>query len=155
MSNLNLTRKGLAPTRSNDLFDSGNFFSPFFWDFFGNGNSTALDLARQIPSVNINETEKDYQLEMAAPGLERNDFKVEVEQGVLYISSEKELERKDERKNYTRREYSYNSFSRSFTLPDNCMPDNIVAKYDKGILHITLPKKEVSVSKPAKEIKVS
>ena len=62
---------------------------------------------------------------------------------------------KEEKKNYTRREYSYNSFSRSFTLPDNSSPDKINAKYENGVLNITLPKKEVNVSKPVKEIKVS
>ena len=92
---------------------------------------------------------------MAAPGLERKDFKVEVENGMLCISSEKEEESKEEKKNYTRREYSYNSFSRSFTLPDNSLPDKINAKYENGVLHITLPKKEVTVQKLAKEIKVS
>jgi HSP20 family protein len=146
-----VTRKSLLPSWTNDLFDSGNFLSPRLLDFDGDG----FDFAKRIPSVNITEDEKEFKIDMAAPGLERKDFKVEVENGALCICSEKEEEKNEEKKNYTRREYSYNSFSRSFGLPDNCMPDKINAKYDNGILHITLPKKEVTVSKPAKEIKVS
>ena len=144
-------RDNLFPTWSNDLFDPGRFLSPRLFDFSGD----AFDFANRVPSVNITENEKEFKIEMAAPGLERNDFKVEVEDGVLCISSEKEKESKEEKKNYTRREYSYNSFSRSFTLPDNSSPDKIDAKYENGVLNITLPKKEVTVSKPAKEIKVS
>jgi HSP20 family protein len=144
-------RDNLFPTWSNDLFDTGRFLSPRLFDF----GSDAFDFANRVPSVNITENEKEFKIEMAAPGLERKDFKVEVENGVLCISSEKEKESKEEKKNYTRREYSYNSFSRSFTLPDNSSPDKIDAKYENGVLNITLPKKEVTVSKPAKEIKVS
>jgi len=144
-------RDNLFPTWSNDLFDTGRFLSPRLFDF----GSDAFDFANRVPSVNITENEKEFKIEMAAPGVERKDFKVEVENGVLCISSEKEKESKEEKKNYTRREYSYNSFSRSFTLPDNSSPDKIDAKYENGVLNITLPKKEVAVSKPVKEIKVS
>ena len=146
-----LKRDNLFPTWSNDLFDTGRFLSPRLFDF----GSDAFDFANRVPSVNITENEKEFKIEMAAPGLERKDFKVEVENGMLCISSEKEEESKEEKKNYTRREYSYNSFSRSFTLPDNSSPDKIDAKYENGVLNITLPKKEVAVSKPVKEIKVS
>ena len=101
------------------------------------------------------EREKEFRIELAAPGLEKKDFKVEVLNGNLTISAEKKEEKKEETKNYRRKEFSYNSFSRSFTLPDNCMHDKIDAKYENGILHLTLPKKEITVSKPKKEIKVS
>ena len=153
MSNLTLSRKSLLPSWTNDLLDTGKFFGPRFWDF--NGDFPSSDFAKQIPAVNINETEKEFKIEMAAPGLEKKDFKVEVENGALCISSEKEEESKEEKKNYTRREYSYNSFSRSFTLPENALPDKINAKYENGVLNITLPKKEVTISKPGKEIKLS
>ena len=146
-----LKRENLLPAWTSDLFDTGRFLSPRLFDFSGD----AFDFANRVPSVNITENEKEFKIEMAAPGLERKDFKVEVENGVLCISSEKEKESKEEKKNYTRREYSYNSFSRSFTLPDYSLPDKINAKYENGVLNITLPKKEVAVSKPVKEIKVS
>ena len=152
MSTLTLSRKSLLPSWTSDLFDSGRFLSPRFMDF--DSDFPSLDFANKIPSVNVMENEKEFKLEMAAPGLERKDFKVEVKDGVLSISSEKEQEKKEEKKNYTRREYSYNSFSRSFILPKNCNPDQINAKYENGVLNIALPKKEVSVARPAKEIKV-
>lgn len=145
-----LKRKSILPTWTNDLLDTDDFISPRFFDLDGDG----FEFAKNVPSVNINETEKEFKIEMAAPGLERKDFKVEVENGVLSISSEKERESKEEKKNYTRKEYSYSSFSRSFTLPGNSLPEKINAKYDNGVLNISLPKKEISVSKPAKEIKV-
>jgi len=145
------TKKSLLPSWTSDLFNSDSFLSPRFFDFDGKGS----DLALRLPAVNIHENEKEFKIEMAAPGLERKDFKVEVKDGMLCISSEKEAKIKEEKKNYTRREYSYNSFSRSFTLPDNSLPEKISAKYENGVLNITLPKKEVTVSKPAKEIKVS
>jgi HSP20 family protein len=115
----------------------------------------AFNLAKRVPSVNITENDKEFRIEMAAPGLDKKDFKVEVENGLLCISSEKEEETTEEKKNYTRREYSFNSFSRSFTLPENSLPEKINASYQNGILSIVLPKKEVSVLKTAKEIQVS
>jgi HSP20 family protein len=151
MSTLIKRNSLLLPAWTSNLLGAKKILSPRFFDF----DDEDFDFTKQVPSVNINESEKEYKIEMAAPGLERKDFKVEVENGVLSISSEKEEESKEEKKNYTRREYSYNSFSRSFTLPDNSLPDKINAKYENGVLHITLPKKEVTVSKPAKEIKVA
>jgi HSP20 family protein len=146
-----LRRESFLPAWTTDLLDTGRLLSPRLFDIDGDG----FDFATRVPSVNITENEKEFKIEMAAPGLERKDFKVEVDNGVLCISSEKEEESKEERMNYTRREYSYNSFSRSFALPDNSIPEKINAKYENGLLNITLPKKEVTVTKPAKEIKVS
>ncbi|HNT80772.1 MAG TPA: Hsp20/alpha crystallin family protein [Bacteroidia bacterium] len=150
MANLTLSRKRLRPTWKSDLFDTEDFFSPRLWDFSGD-----FDFANRVPSVNITENEQEFKIEMAAPGFERKDFKVEVENGVLCISSEKEEESEEKKKNYTRMEYSFNSFSRSFALPENSLPDKINAKYEKGVLNIVVPKKEVTVSKPVKEITVS
>lgn len=158
VTNLKLTKmatlvkkESLLPIWSRDLFDTDRLFNSRLFDFNGDG----IDLATKLPSVNIKDEEKAFKIEMAAPGLERKDFKLEVENGVLCISSEKEEESKEEKKNYTRREYSYNSFSRSFSLPDNSLPDKITAKYENGVLNINVPKKEVTVAKPPKQIKVS
>lgn len=153
MTTLTLSRKGLLPSWTTELFDTGNFFSPSLLDV--DGDSPAWDLASRVPSANIVENGKDFKIELAAPGMAKKDFKVSVENGVLNISAEKEEEMKEEKKNYTRREYSYNSFSRSFRLPENCLPEKIDAKYDNGILHLSIPKKELTVSKPVKEIKVA
>lgn len=141
------------PSLVNDFFNTDRFFGPSILDFDGG----LLDFGSSvvIPEANIIENGKDYKIELAAPGLEKKDFKVEVQDGVLSISAEKEEERKEEDKSFRRREFSYNSFSRSFTLPENLVTDKIDAKYENGVLRLTLPKKEVTVSKPVKQITVA
>ncbi len=153
MSQLTLSKKSLLPKWTNELFDSGNFFSPNLLDF--EGNLPTWDLATRIPTVNVIENTKDFKIEMAAPGLEKKDFHVSVNNHELTISSEKKEESKEKTENYTRREFSFSSFARTFRLPENCISEKIDAKYENGILMITLPKKEVTVTKPVKEIKVS
>lgn len=138
----------LFPRLVNDLLDSDTLFVP------GLFNNT-WDLSIKVPSANITESDKDYKIEVAAPGLEKKDFKIELENKVLTISSEKEEEKKEENENYKRREFSYSSFSRSFQLPEDVLSDKIDAKYENGILKLSVPKKEVTVSKPKQEIKVS
>ena len=108
-----------------------------------------------VPSANVTETPKEYLVELAVPGLERKDFKVEIDNHILMVSSEKKEEKKVEMEGYTKREFSYNSFSRSFALPDNVKEGNIDAKYLDGILKISIPKREVTVTKPTREISVS
>jgi HSP20 family protein len=112
-------------------------------------------ISNTLPSVNINEDESSFRIEVAAPGLEKKDFKIETEGGYLIISSEKEQESTDEKENYRRREFSYSSFSRSFQLPENSLPEKIEAKYENGILRLVLPKKEHTSVKHRKEIKVA
>lgn len=114
-------------------------------------------LGINIPSVNIKETPKEYTLEVAAPGLERKDFNIEVENHALKISAEKE-EKKEEKKEgngYSRKEYSFNSFMRSFVLPENVKEGDIDAKYENGILMIHVPKEKETPAKPVKKITVS
>ena len=111
-----------------------------------------------LPAVNVMETNDDFQIEVAAPGMKRSDFKVELDNNVLTISSQREnkSEEKDSNGNYTRREFSYQSFQRSFALPENkVLGDKISAKYIDGILHVTVPKSENAKVKPAKQIAVS
>ena len=153
MSQLTLPKRNLFPSWTTDLFNTEKFFTPGFMGF--DSEFPEMDFARRMPSVNITENDKDFLIEMAAPGLERKDFKVEIENGVLFIRSEKKEEKKEETKTFARREFSYNSFSRSFTLPENCLPEKILAHYENGILSITLPKKEMTFAHPIKEIKVS
>ncbi len=141
------------PSVMSDFLTSSRI--PSLFDFDRNLIDFEGGTSYMIPSANIVEHDKDFRIELAAPGLDRKDFKVEVNNGVLNISAEKEEERKDERRNYYRREFSYNSFSRSFSLPENSLPEKIDAKYEDGILNITIPKKEVTVLKHAKEIAVS
>jgi HSP20 family protein len=111
-----------------------------------------------MPAVNISETNDDYRIEVAAPGMKRESFKVELDNNVLTIAShvDSETESKDEKKDYTRREFNYQSFQRSFSIPESkVMGDKITARYTDGILYITVPKKEEAKVKPARQITVS
>lgn len=107
-----------------------------------------LKRAQVVPAVNITEKEKEFQIEMAAPGMDKKDFNITIDNGVMTISSEKEREEEEKDTNYTRQEYSYSSFSRSFTLPDNVKTDTVNAQYQNGILKISLPKVVETKVKP-------
>ena len=101
-------------------------------------------LSSQMPAVNVKESNKDYEIFLAAPGLEKNDFKIDVNGTTLTISAEKDEKREDKEDGYYRKEYNYKSFSRSFTLPEDIMKDKIDASYTNGELIVKLPKKEES-----------
>lgn len=137
------------PSLLNDFLANDWLSSPF-----GNWRTSGTTL----PSVNVRETNDAFHIEVAAPGMKRDDFKVELDNNFLTISAEVEQknENTDERDGYTRREFSYQSFQRSFALPENKVEgEKIAAKYVDGILNITVPKKEEAKPKPAKQIKVS
>jgi HSP20 family protein len=105
----------------------------------------------------VKENDEAFEIEVAAPGMSKEDFKVNFENNVLTISSEKQEEKKEEEKGrYTRREFSYQSFQRSFTVPQELVEgEKISAKYCDGLLCINLPKKEEVKPKPAREIMIS
>ncbi|MBT1696724.1 Hsp20/alpha crystallin family protein [Fulvivirgaceae bacterium PWU4] len=127
-------------------------------DWFDSSLANWRSSGATLPAVNVRETNDDFSIEVAAPGMKRDDFKVELDNNVLTISSEREdnREKKDSDGNYTRREFSYQSFQRSFSLPENKVEgDKIAARYVDGILHVTVPKREEAKVKPAKQIKVS
>lgn len=111
-----------------------------------------------MPSVNISETNDEYLIEVAAPGMKRENFKVELDNNILTISSEVESrnEETDSKTNFTRREFNYQSFQRSFSLPENKVEgEKIKARYSDGILHISVPKKEEAKVKPARQIEIA
>lgn len=122
----------LIKSRFTDLSD---FFSE---DWFG-GRALSNDWT---PAVNVVEGEDNYEVELAAPGIKKEDFNVKVENGVLTISGETSKEEEEKNKNYTRREFSSRSFSKVFTLPENVEADNITAKHEDGVLRLTLKKSE-------------
>lgn len=133
-------------------------FDGLFRDFFQEFPSTLSKAVRedmfQFPPVNITEKADIYLAELAAPGFEKSDFKINVEGNTLTISTSKKEEKTDSTDKAIRREYSYKAFQRSFTLDDKINVDNISAAYENGILKVTLPKKEET--KPAaKEISIS
>lgn len=101
----------------NDFFDESGLDVPTIFDF--DGGFARLGLTTKIPSVNITENKEDFTIQLAAPGLEKKDFKIEVENNVLTISSQKDQQVNEEKENYRRREFSYQSFSRSFQLPES------------------------------------
>ena len=107
-----------------------------------------------MPSVNIIEGKEDFRIEVAAPGLEKGDFKINLENNVLTISSEKEEKNEEKEERYMRREFSYTSFRRSFSLPQTVEADKIAANHNNGVLTITIPKREEAKVKPAKQIEI-
>ena len=98
-----------------------------------------------VPSVNITDTRDNYKISMAVPGLKKEDLKIDLEGNLLTISAQSEEQKEENEGRYTRQEYNYSSFSRSFTLPEDVKRENLQAKYENGILNILLPKKEESV----------
>jgi HSP20 family protein len=134
-----------------NLFD--DLFSKDLWNW-GLANNSMTNTT--LPAVNIRENAENFIVEMAAPGMNKEDFKIELEGNDLRISSEKrsENETKDGER-YTRREYSYQSFQRSFTLPRDVVDvDQINAKYENGVLQLSIPKKEEAKQKPPRMIEI-
>jgi HSP20 family protein len=143
-------RENYSPTWS-------SFFNDFLnrdWYDWNNQNYSLTNTT--IPSVNIKETVNEFEVDMAAPGMNKEDFKIELNNNMLTISSERQMENETSKgKNVTRREFSYQSFSRSFTLPAIVETDQITAKYENGLLRVNIPKKEEAKPKPMKQIQVS
>jgi HSP20 family protein len=139
---------------------NGNMFPTLLSNFFDNDKFLTngwfeKEFNQSLPALNIKESTKDFSIELAAPGFKKTDFKITSEEGVLTISAEKQEEKNEEKKHFTRKEFSYESFTRSLQLPENSLPDKIDAKYEDGILKLALPKKEITAPKEKKEIKVA
>ncbi|WP_276363510.1 Hsp20/alpha crystallin family protein [Daejeonella sp. H1SJ63] len=131
---------------------------PLFTDFFENDrffDNFEKDLINRIPSVNITENGKEFKIEFGAPGLKKEDFKIDIDKNTLTVSSEKEEKKKEENERFTKQEFNYSSFSRSFILPDSVETENVKAKYEDGVLKIHIGKKEDSKNKEKKQIQVS
>jgi len=115
----------------NDVFDS------IFNDTFFNDRLTS-----RVPAANIRESDNHFHVEVAAPGLQKSDFKISLDRNQLSISVERQHEQQEVQKNYSKREFSYNSFVRSFTLPDSADAEQIEAGYENGVLKIDIAKRE-------------
>ncbi|MBX2963438.1 MAG: Hsp20/alpha crystallin family protein [Cyclobacteriaceae bacterium] len=107
-----------------------------------------------VPAVNVKELEKVFEIEMAVPGMTKKDFHINIDNGMLTVFTEKKDEKEVKEENYTRKEFNYTNFTRSFNLPENVNPDRIEAKYDEGILRILIAKKALTPDKPMKTIEV-
>jgi HSP20 family protein len=140
-----LRKQSNFPSLVDELFGR-DVFPGFFFD---------VEKRMTVPAVNIIEGKDDFRIEVAAPGLDKNDFRIDLENNVLTISSEKEEKAESSEERVMRREFHYSAFSRSFTLPNSVDAEKISAKHTDGILKVTIPKREEAKVKPAREIKVS
>jgi HSP20 family protein len=147
----NLKTKNMYPKLKNSTFMAGwpdNFFTGPTWP------DAESNTGISMPAVNVNENDNQFIIEVAAPGMEKKDFKLDLNHNVLTISSEKMEKKESERKKFTRREFNYTSFNRIFTLPNSVNEDGIKASYKDGILNITIPKKEEAKEKGPKHIEI-
>lgn len=149
--NLTLRKNGGLPSLLSDLVGPSLIDKVFDLDsdFF------PARLGINVPTANITETPKEFKLELAAPGLERSDFDVVVDNHMLKISAEKEEDKKETEGDYSRREYSFNSFSRSFALPENIKEGDIDARYENGVLKVSIPKVKQTSVKASRKVPVS
>ena len=144
---MTLARFNNYPSLFDQLFDT---------DLFDWSNRNYSETNTTVPSVNIKENADAFNVEMAVPGFDKEDFKIALDHNVLTISSEKKVENETkEGERFTRHEYSYQSFSRSFTLPEAANGDKISAKYENGILNVEIPKREEAKPKPMRQIAIA
>ncbi len=146
---MNLIKANQLPVGGSfsDLFD--DFFNRSLTSFGRDGNFFSQ------PSVNIKETDKSFELELAAPGLNKSDIKVNIDNGQITISAERKAEQEVDEENYKRREFNYTKFTRSFQIPESVAIENIGANYQDGVLALTLPKKEEAQKKAPREIVIN
>jgi HSP20 family protein len=137
-----ITRRSYKP------FFMSNFFDNDFFPEFSGRTST-------LPAVNISEDEKSFKLALAVPGIDKKELKIEINDDLLTISSEKRQEKEEETENYKRKEFSYSSFCRSFYLPEEVKRDKIDAVYTDGILTVTLPKDKQEKENLTRQITIS
>lgn len=149
------TKKAMTYIRKNSLFPA---FPTFFDDFVTRELSqNPVNHEHTLPKVNVKETKDAFLVEVAAPGYEKSDFKVEIENNLLTLSTEKEWKHDEEKDGrFTRKEYSYSSFQRRFTLPENVVDETkITANYENGILKLELPKREELKPQPKRLIEIA
>lgn len=141
----------LPMIRRNSIFPS------FVDEFFGKDLPVFMNLENGTtsPSVNIIESKEDFKIDLAAPGLEKDDFRINLHNNVLTISCEKENKVEENKEKYMRREFSYTQFNRAFSLPQTANSESINATYKNGVLSIVIPKKEEAKEKPSREIAIA
>lgn len=140
--------------KTNGYWPATSSVDQFLNDTFSNWRNE-MNEGNKVPRVNIAETDGEFLVEMAAPGMKRNDFQIELDNDHLLISAEVKNSREDENVSFTRKEFSYESFKRSFHLPNSVERDKIQARYENGLLRLVIPKKEEAKRKPPKKIKIS
>ncbi len=136
--------------RKNQVFPA---LTSWFDDFFAD-DMELFDNFPTIPSVNIKERKKDYVVELAVPGMKKEDFNIDLDNNVMTISAQTKQEKNEEDENYTKKEFHYSEFKRIFTLPETADPEKIDAEYKNGILSIKINKKPEAQAKPVKKISI-
>lgn len=147
-----MTTKALTRNGSSLPLVFDDFFKP--WNEWFDTKNSLWNRMLTVPAVNITETKDEYKLSIAAPGMKKDDFDISVDGNMLTISSEKEEKKEEKEENYTRKEFNYSSFNRSFSLPEEVSKDEIQAAYHDGLLLLTLPKREDVRKKTSKHIAV-
>jgi len=137
-----ITKRSFRPFYMPNLFDD---------DFF----SSLPTRTSSMPAVNIRENEKNYLLELAVPGMEKKDLKIDINEDVLTISAENKNENEEQKDGYKRKEFSYSSFCRSFYIPENADKEKIAANYKEGVLYVELPKQEEEKTKISRQVQIS
>jgi len=137
-----ITKRSFRP------FYMPNLFNDDFFPVLSNRSTS-------MPAVNIMEDEKHYNLELAVPGIDKKDLKIDINEDVLTVSSETKSENEEKSEGYKRKEFNYSSFCRSFYIPENVKRDKIEATYKDGILSVDLPKQEEDKTKISRQIKIS
>jgi HSP20 family protein len=147
-------RRPFGSLITSDFFDMEDFFDNRFWNQ-GLLNESYWNGRKGEPALNIKENDENFEIELAAPGFAKKDFKITIEDGYLNISAEKSTSEEEKEDTYTRREFSYKSFERSLQLPENIKDEEVKAKYNDGILSFKLNKKEVVKKQKAKIVEIA
>ncbi|WP_372756653.1 Hsp20/alpha crystallin family protein [Mariniflexile sp.] len=150
-------KRDKKPAESN--FNLTPYLPSWFDDILGKGLGTEFmsnfNTGITLPAVNVINSDSEFVIDMAVPGLKKSDFEINIDNNILSIGVETKTESNEKKENYTRREFGYSSFNRTFTIPDSVNTEAISADYKEGILKIHLPKKEEAKKKPAKKISIS
>ena len=150
MKHLTFNRSVNRPSNTLDRFFSDKFFNDNF--IRDTWNRT---FSQVTPAVNIIEHANSFDIELAAPGLNKEDFHLNLDKDLLTVKVAKEVKTVEDGPKWHRKEFSFNSFERSFRLPETIAEDKIGAKYENGVLRVTLPKRDEAVEKPSREIEIS
>ncbi|MCF6295347.1 MAG: Hsp20/alpha crystallin family protein [Flavobacteriaceae bacterium] len=159
MSTLIPTKRNVSKKSIDSNFNTLPSLPSWFDDILGRSFGTEFmsnfNTGLTLPSVNVKDTANEFIVEMAVPGLNKSDFDINIDNNVLSIAAESEIENNTESENYTRREFGYSSFKRTFAIPDSVNTERISASYKEGILKVLLPKHDEAKKKPIKSIKIT
>ncbi len=159
MSNLVPTikngNKKITDSNFNALPSLPSWFDDFLGNRFGNEFMSNFNTGLTLPAVNVMDSTNDFIVELAVPGMKKSDFDITIDNNVLSIGVENKTEFNENKNNYTRREFGYSSFKRTFSIPESVNINKISATYNDGIMKVVLPKREEAKKKPIRNIKIS